>query len=261
MISDFGLPATAWPKAKPSKALAKEGRKEHTASADKGNVEIPMTTTPPSPDIRRPPLPPCPPQAGSAAPLTPTHLDQLAHAKLRAKKVHKAGGVAMVNGYLLAMFSGGSFLFAGIALMFGEFDVIGILMGVGLALIAWNEFRGRTMLRRFDVHACRVLGWNQLGLMALVIGYAAWMLGWALWGPPPYADAMADEPLLAGPLGSINELYTTISLAIYGGLIAGTLIFQGFNARYYFTRRKHVEAYLRETPEWVVQLQQRGITA
>ena len=67
--------------------------------------------------------------------------------------------------------------------LFGEFDVIGMVMGVGLALLAWNEFRGRAMLRRFELRGCGVLGRNQLGLMALVISYAAWMLGQALWGP------------------------------------------------------------------------------
>ena len=62
-----------------------------------------------------------------------------------------------------------------------------------------------------------------------------------------------------GILGSVEQLYEMISLGIYGGLIAGTLIFQGLNSLYYFTRRKHVEAYLRETPQWVVELQRHGV--
>ncbi len=138
-------------------------------------------------------------------------------------------------------------------------DVIGLVMGVGLAMVAWNEFRGRARLLRFELRGCRVLGWNQLGLMAMVIGYAVWMLGKALWGANPYEEAMAGETMLAGPLGSIGQLYKTISLAIYGGLIAGTLVFQGLNSLYYFTRRKHVEAYLRETPQWVVEFLRRGV--
>ena len=219
-----------------------------------------MTTIPPYIDGRRPPPVPPPAPPGPAAPLTAEHLDQLAQAKLRAKKVRKAGRVAVVNGYILAVFSCGSLLFAAIGAMFGELDVIGLVMGVGLALVAWNEFRGRGRLLRFELGGCRLLGWNQLGLMAMVVGYAAWMLGKALWGANPYEEAVAGEPLLAGPLGGIGQLYKTISLAIYGGLIAGTLIFQGLNSLYYFTRRKHVQAYLRETPEWVVQLQRHGVT-
>ncbi len=165
----------------------------------------------------------------------------------------------MANGCILAVFAGGSFLFVVAGALFGEFDVIGMVMGVGLALLAWNEFRGRAMLRRFELRGCGVLGWNQLGLMALVISYAAWMLGQALWGPNPYEEAMTRETMLTGPLGSIGQLYKTISLAVYGGLIAGTVIFQGINSLYYFTRRKHVKAYLCETPEWLVELHQRDV--
>ena len=191
-------------------------------------------------------------------PLTPEHLGEVAQARLRAKKVRKAAGVATTNGYILGVLSGCSFLFAAAGAMFDETAVVGVVMGTGLALVAWNEFRGRAMLRRFEIRASRVLGWNQLGLMVLVIGYAAWMLRQAFWGPSPYAEAMAGEPMLAGPLGAIEQLHKTLALAMYGGLIAGTLIFQGLNSLYYFTRRKYVEAYLRETPEWVVQLERRG---
>ena len=234
-------------------------RKGHIASVDKGKVELLTPTMPISTDPQQPPPLPRTAQAPSEAPLTDEHLDQLAQAKLRARKVHKAGGVAMFNGCVLAVFSGFSLLFALIGLMFGEVDIIGLGMGAGLALLAWNEFRGRAMLRRFELDGCHVLGWNQLILMTMVTVYAAWMLAEAIWGPSPYDEAIAGESMLAGSLGSINELYKTISMAIYGALIAGTLIFQGINALYYFTRRKHVEAYLSETPQWVVELQRRGV--
>jgi len=233
-------------------------RKGHIASADNGEVELLTPTVPISTDPQPPPLPHAA-QAPSSAPLTDGHMEQLACAKLRAKKVHKAGGVAMFNGCALAVFSGFSLLFALIGLMFGEVDIIGLGMGAGLALLAWGEFRGRAMLRRFELYGCHVLGWNQLILMTMVIVYSAWMLAAALWGPGLYDEAIAGESMLAGPLGSIDELYRIISMAIYGALIAGTLIFQGINALYYFTRRKHVEAYLSETPQWVVDLQRRGV--
>ena len=231
-------------------------RKGHVASVDNGKVELQTPTMPIPTDI--------PPrsrgdQAPSAAPLTDEHLEQLASAKLRGRKVRKACGVATFNGCTLAVFAGLSGLMALVGAMFGELDIIGLGLGAGLALLAWGEFRGRAMLRRFEVYGCHALGWNQLILMSMVIVYAAWMLAAALWGPGPYDEAMAHESMLTGPLGSINELYRIISMAIYGGLIAGTLIFQGLNSLYYFTRRKHVEAYLSETPQWVVELQRRGV--
>nr|MBC8374347.1 hypothetical protein [Planctomycetota bacterium] len=139
-----------------------------------------MTLTPTLTDPRQPPppppAPPAPraPRAPSEAPLTDEHLDQLACAKLRAGKVYKACGVATVNGCILAVFSGFSLLFALLAVMFGEFDIIGLGMGAALAMLAWGEFRGRAMLRRFEPRASHVLGWNQLSLMAMAIVYAAW---------------------------------------------------------------------------------------
>jgi len=238
-------------------------QKRHIASTDNGKVELQTPTIATLTDPQPPPPPPPPPpraaRTPSTAPLTSEHMDQLAEAKLRARKVHKAGGVAMFNGCVLAVFSGFSLLFALIGLMFGEVDIIGLCMGAGLALLAWGEFRGRAMLRRFELYACHLLGWNQLILMTMVIVYAAWMLATALWGPGPYDEDIARESMLAGPLGSINNLYKIISMAIYDGLIAATLIFQGLNSLYYFTRRKHVEAYLNETPAWVVELQRRGV--
>ncbi|MDP6542896.1 MAG: hypothetical protein QGH60_02830 [Phycisphaerae bacterium] len=218
-----------------------------------------MTLIPALPDTRKPPPLPRGVHTPSEAPLTGEHLDQLTYAKLRAKKVRKACGVATLNGCILVAFSGLSLLMALIGLMFGEFDVLGLGFGAGLGILAWNEFRGRAMLRGFKLRGCQVLGWNQVGLLAMVIVYSVWMIAAALWGPSPYDEAIANESMLAGPLGSINELHKMITVAIYGGLIVGTLIFQGLNVLYYFTRRTHVEAYLRETPEWVVELQRRGV--
>ncbi len=206
-----------------------------------------------------PPPPPLPVPAGGEGPLSVDHIEQLEQANRRARKVRKAGGVAMFNGIVLAIAAGGSGLYALVSPLFGELDLVGAIVAVGLSLAAVNEFRGRGMLRRFDRRASRVLGWGQLGLMALLIGYGAWMLANAYYAPNVYADAIAAEPMLASSLASIGETYKLLSLALYGGLIAATLIFQGLNAVYYFTRAKHLRAYLDETPGWVVEVQRRTV--
>ncbi|MGB2820080.1 MAG: hypothetical protein WBF17_03805 [Phycisphaerae bacterium] len=195
------------------------------------------------------------PTLAPAGPLSPEHLAELAQADRRARKVRKAGGMAMFNGCTVAFFAGGCLLFAAISPLFGEVDVEALVMAAGLGVVAWNEFRGRRLIRRFDTRACRLLGWNQLGLMALLIGYCAWQIAGALFGPSPYADAMAREPMLASTLGPIGNLHKMLTIAIYGGVIAGTIVFQGLNAVYYFTRRKLLLAYLNETPPWVVEIQ------
>ena len=51
--------------------------------------------------------------------------------------------------------------------------------------------------------------------------------------------------------GFINKLV----VYFYGGVIALSALFQGGTALYYFSRRRLVEEYIAETPEWVRDVQ------
>ena len=42
-------------------------------------------------------------------------------------------------------------------LAFGSFDWLGFVMGAGLSMVAWNEFRGRKLLRQFQTRAAALL--------------------------------------------------------------------------------------------------------
>lgn len=174
----------------------------------------------------------------------------------RAKKLRSAAGVARFNGTCIGVFSALSLLFVGGAAMLGEFDWVAVIMAVGLGVLSWNEFRGRRLLLQFDPRAPAVLGWNQLALLGLIVAYAAWMLAVGLLGPNPYEEAMQRESATIQMLGGIGKLYKTLTVTVYGSLIVGTLIFQGLNALYYFTRARILRGYLAETPAWAVQLQQ-----
>lgn len=161
----------------------------------------------------------------------------------------------MFNGITIGVFSILSLLCVAVEAMLRDFDWIGVIMGIGLGAISWNEFRGRRLLQQFQSRAPRVLGWNQLALLGLIVAYAGWMIGVGLLGANPYEEAMRAEPMLRQPLGSVDKLYKMLTLAMYGALIIGTLVFQGLNSFYYFTRARLLRSYLAETPAWVVQLQ------
>ncbi len=60
---------------------------------------------------------------------------------------------------------------------------------------------------------------------------------------------------MAGMLGSIEQLQTIVTLAVYGSVILFSIIFQGGTAWYYFTRSRHIRAYISETPQWIIDLQ------
>ena len=187
----------------------------------------------------------------SGGPLTEEHRHELALAAGRAKKIRKAARVAAFNGWVTG-------IFAALSAPFALFSMAGFLVTVGLTLIAYNEFRGRKRLLQFDPSSSELLGWNQVALLTLIILYCLWMLFTGLTGAGPFAAEIKANPEIAAALGSLDEfdyLYKVLVVAVYGTVIVLTAIFQGLNALYYFTRRKHVEAYVQETPDWVLDLQ------
>ncbi len=164
----------------------------------------------------------------------------------------------MFNGITIAFFAGCAGLFALVSPLFGELDLTAAVMGVGLGLVGFNEFKGRRLIRNFDPRGPRVLGWNQVCLMVLLIAYSAWMIAKTYLSPNPYATAIAEESMLTDTLQPLSDLYLLLTLCLYGGVIVGTIIFQGLNAVYYFTRTRYLRAYLGETPDWVIDVQRRS---
>jgi len=186
-------------------------------------------------------------------PLSVNHRRELAAARDRAKAIRKAARVAGFNGWTTAAA-------AAFSAMFLVFDrsPVAIAITIGLAIITFNEFRGRKRLLSFDPSAATMLGWNQLGLLAMIVVYCLW----SLLGTAGQADAVraelksySDLDAALGTTGGFEGMVKTISYAFYGGVIALSVLFQGGNALYYFTRRRHVEDFIAETPQWVRDVQ------
>ena len=171
--------------------------------------------------------------ATNDGPLSPQRQNELAEADPNARKVLSAAKVAAFNGWAIGVF-------AALSLLFALSSRTALVVGSGLAIVAWNELRGRKLLLRFDPRGPRLLGWNQLGLMGLVVAYCLWSIYIGLTGTTEL-DALLKELELV--TGSSGDLQTILTLAVYGGVITCTIIFQGLNALYYFTRMKHVQAY------------------
>ncbi|MEX2317827.1 MAG: hypothetical protein WD669_11785 [Pirellulales bacterium] len=189
----------------------------------------------------------------STGPLTAEHHRELALAQERGAKIRKAAGVASFNGWITGIIAASSALFTMVS-----FSLVGLLLTAGLAAVAYNEFRGRDRLLAFDPSAAAVLGWNQLGLLAMITVYCGWMMFTSLTGPSPISAELQSSPEVREVLGDMSDLDGAIryvSVAFYGLVIVLSAIFQGLNSLYYFTRRRHVEAYVRETPEWVRDVQ------
>jgi hypothetical protein len=191
-------------------------------------------------------LPSPPPEVFTLA-----HTQELARASERAAKVRKAARVAGFNGWMSA-------LLAACSAPFAIFGIDGLAVAVVLAIVAFNEFRGRKRLLAFDPGAAALLGWNQLGLLAVIVVYCLWSTYTNLTDANPLAADLKANPeigeLFGGARG-FDDLLGKIVIAFYGLVILLSAIFQGANAYYYFTRRKYVQTYLDQTPAWVRELQ------
>lgn len=189
--------------------------------------------------------------AQSAGPLTPEHHQQISSAHTRAAKIRSAARVAAFNGWVTGFF-------ALCSLPFAPFSFVGFLVAVGLVVVTYNEFRGRRLLLAFDLQAPKLLGWNQIGFLSLIIAYSLWMIWDGLTGANPLTQDLQKYPELQQALGSLEDfqrLYQLVILAIYIPVIALSTIFQGYAAFYYFTRSPLLHAYLQETPGWIVEMQ------
>jgi hypothetical protein len=180
-------------------------------------------------------------------PLTATHRSELAAARDRSKVIRKAARVAGFNAWT----TGGMAALSGAFLLF-DHSVAALLITMCLSIVAVNEFRGRKQLLSFDPGAASLLGWNQLGLLAAIIVYCLWMLYGSATGSSELSAALDGyNDLGSFDMGQIDNLYHTASYAAYGGAIVLSILFQGGNAFYYFTRRRHLENFVAETPAWV----------
>ena len=138
------------------------------------------------------------------------------------------------------------------------FSLVGFFVTVGLSVVSYNEFRGRQRLLKFDREAPIFLGWNQVGFLMVILIYCAWMLIVGLTSEGPFAAELKAKPELSVAFDSVTEFdqfYRVLIAAVYGTVIVLSVVFQGLKCALLFTRRKHVDAYLQNTSDWVLDLQ------
>jgi hypothetical protein len=199
-----------------------------------------MSMNPPPPDSRG---------RSDVPALSAEQLTVIQQADQRAKKVKLAVVVARTDGGITATFGV-------VGLLSFCFGWVGPVLGVLLLALAFNSFRCAGKLNRFDVRAPGMLAMNQIYLAAVIIAYALYQLYAGLAGGDAASLKQLEELGMSG--ADIADMMRSVTKLIYGLLIAGTVVAQGLTAMYYASRRKYVEAYLKETPQWLVDLQRRA---
>ncbi len=179
--------------------------------------------------------------------LTPEMQQELRDAKERAASFLGAAKVAAFNGWSIGFF-------AVVSLLFGLFSLTSFLVGVGLAIVARNEFVGRRRLRSLDPSGLELLWRNQVGFLGLIVAYCLWSMYVTVAVPDPEMTQLTD---LLGE--GTEELIQSLTVIVYAAVIVATVIFQGLNARYYFVRVSMLRDYVRDTPQWVLDLQRATV--
>jgi len=190
------------------------------------------------------------PTADASEPLSQEHYDAMRDAKTKRAKIDFAIGVATFNGWSLGIFAVISALILPLS-----FSLQGLLVTLGLGAVAYHEFKGRRLLHLLDMRAPRLLGYNQLALGVVIVGYCAWSLIAELLGPGSYAQTIEQNPELANALGPLEDLMSMIIITVYTGAILLTIPYQSLIAWYYFSRVKHLRSYIDQTPTWLTDMQ------
>jgi hypothetical protein len=208
--------------------------------------DAPPPQSPPPHPLQYPAPAIAPPHA-----FTSDHLVAIAEAKKRFAPIRREIGVATFDAWSVAVF-------AGLTVLFSLTSPPALLVGLGMGVVAFIEFRAIKRLNALDPTAPRTLGLNQVGFATVLILYAAYKLltpGDQMISADAMEVAAADPQLAA----SLKSLSATVNLVLYCGVIAFAVIFQGGCALYHFTRTPILKRYVGSTAPWLLQLHSAGL--
>ena len=137
-----------------------------------------------------------------------------------------------------------------------------VFITVGIGAIGVFEFLGYRKMRQADPAAPGYLATNQLAFLGLIVMYCAiQMLSFstedakaAALSPEVRAQLSAMPDMALAIDANIEQWAPLITYGFYSLVIVVSIFFQGGMALYYWTRRRHLEAFARQTPPWVRRL-------
>ncbi|GEM_PF-1167403 len=189
--------------------------------------------------------------------LTPEHLEQLAAARKLGGGLHRAVIVGKVDGWTIGIFGVITLIFS---VGSGIGSISGMVLGAGMAIIAFYQIRAADALRRLDEKAPAALARNQVILGILLVAYGAISLWQASVNPAMLSSSMGGmDPETKELLAPYDQLARSFAIAIYTGVIAAGIIGPALTAAYYHAQRKRVAACRLGTPPWILELQQAGV--
>jgi hypothetical protein len=190
-----------------------------------------------------------------ATPLTEEHFALLRRAVACREPVRRATRTARFSAITTLVIG-----VAGIPLAIISPSWSAILAIAGVCTIGVLEYIGAQRMRRGLPSAARFLGTNQLAFLGLITLYCvSQMLS--------FSTAATQSTLLSADMqAQLSQLQDVdlnreikawaplVSYGFYSLVILLSVGFQGGLAMYYFTRKRHLEAFTAATPAWVQRL-------
>lgn len=164
-----------------------------------------------------------------------------------------AGIVAAVDGWSMVVL-------ATLTIICSLTSVMGLAMGLAMAAVGVIEIRGSQDLKRLLPRAPRRLALNQIGLGLLLVIYGGVNCWRSLHQAHPLASLVGGDPELTGMLSEYEGLARNLSVLVYAGVIGLGIVGPGLMAWYYHSRGPILQRYLRQTPQWLLELQHAGMS-
>jgi hypothetical protein len=184
---------------------------------------------------------------------SPQHLAQIAQARIAFKPIRRAAATATCSAWTMA-------IFGAITLLTSLNSITGAMLGAGMCAISFFEFNGAKEIRRLNPEAIRQLVRNQLVLGALLLIYSSITLYSTIVSPNEIEQTAQSTPEVAQILKPYGRIERLAEVGVCGAMIIAAVGGCGGTAWYYSRRRRHIERYLRESPQWIVELQRAGMT-
>jgi hypothetical protein len=195
---------------------------------------IVLPNSPPS--VGPPPVP-----TATPGPLTEQDFFQIRQAAFCRRAETAAGSRARASAIITLVIAAGGLL----CLSFShEWEDIMVVMG--LCVVGAVEYVGSQRMQKADPAASRLLGANQIAFLLMIVLYCGVKAFAAQSLPAEYRSQLAGTGL-----EGIGHMATMLTQGFYALVALLAVIFQGGMAAYYFTRRKHVEAFNAQTPAWI----------
>ena len=200
-----------------------------------------------------PGMPAMPPAMPGAGPLSEADFQAVRQAVVRRKAIRNASRVANGSATIAIVLGAAIFLLSLWMQSFASAVAAIIVCAAGFV-----EFLGYCRMRRAQRSAPVILGTNQLVLLGLII---IWCVVQMATFTPETAKGLMSPEFRSQLSAAMPELEQWIDKQVpifyygfYSLVIVCSIGFQGGLAFYYLTRRKHIDAYNRDTPPWVARL-------